>query len=77
MTERSTIIPQMILNQKDHKPLGPDGMPKTRAMFGASHTINQRVSDIFSDYLSSLIQCEETAETKSTENFLHNADMLN
>ena len=66
-----------MLNQKDHKPLGPEGLPNTTAMCGASHTINQRISDISTDYLNSLFQCEETSKTKSTENFLNSIDKLN
>ena len=77
MQEKSTILPQMLLRQKDHKPLQADGLPKTRAMCSASNTINQRVSDLLSDFLYALFQSEENMECKSTENFIYKICRLN
>ena len=77
MAEKSTIIPQMVITQKDHKPIQDDGLPKTRAMCGASQSINQRVSDLLTDVLQALFSSELSNESLSTESYIHKIDKLN
>ena len=77
MAQKSTIIPQMLITQKDHKPTQPDGLPKTRAMCGASQSINQRVSDLLTDVLQALFQSEHTYESLSTESYINKIERLN
>ena len=77
MAEKSTIIPQMVITQKDHKPIQDDGLPKTRAMCGASQSINQRVSDLLTDVLQALFSSELSNESLSTESYIHKIDKMN
>ena len=77
MAEKSTVIPQMVITQKDHKPIQDDGLPKTRAMCGASQSINQRVSDLLTDVLQALFSSELSNESLSTESYIHKIYKLN
>ena len=47
----ATIIPNLYIFPKDHRPVKADGQPKTRPVCGASETINQELSE----WVSSLI----------------------
>ena len=77
MATKSTVIPQMLITQKDHKALQENGLPKTRAMCGASQTMNQRISDLLTDILQALFKSEPTHESLSTESYIYKIDRLN
>ena len=75
--EDITTVPQATLQQKDHKPLQPDGNPKTRFLCHASTTYNQRLSNLLNDCLKATIESDKTDELISTKDFLHNVESLN
>ena len=56
--------------QKDHKPINPDGTPKTRFLCHASVTYNQRFTDLTNDLCKGLIDSDHTEELLSSEDFL-------
>ena len=70
MMENLTVIPQASLMQKDHKPLNPDGTPKTRFLCHASTTYNQRLSDLTNDICKGMIDSDSTEELIISEDFL-------
>ena len=57
MNMKATIIPQLILTQKDHKKFSGK-VPQTRPICSAGQTINQRVSDLVTDSLQALFKAE-------------------
>ena len=67
----------MRCQQKDNKPPGPDGNPKTRGIMDAKTTTNQISSDMLSDILTSLNQAEPNNELLSSEDFLNCIESLN
>ena len=76
--EVSTIIPQMSMLPKDHKPLGKDGVPKGRPVCSASSTINQRISDILTDILQGVASSDtEFCEINSTEDLMAKVEDFN
>ena len=76
--EDSSIVPNLIITQKDHKPIEPNtGLPKTRPVCEASSTHNQRLSDMLSDILAATFDSEDTVEAISTEDMLSKVETLN
>ena len=54
----ATILPNLCIFPKDHKPLKPDGQPKTRPVCGASETINQELSEWISTLIVGSLDAE-------------------
>ena len=76
--EDSTILPDMIVQQKTHKPIDPKtGLPKTRGVCLASATFNQRINGHLCTVLNGVIQSEPTNEAISTEDKIAKIDQLN
>ena len=76
--EDISVIPNLILNQKDHKDVDKDtGLPKTRPVCEASCTHNQRCSNLLTDIMGATFECEDTSEAISTEDLLSKIDVLN
>ena len=76
MHEKSTIIPPLVLQQKDHKAI-KDGIPAVRPVCEASRTINQRMSDMLTDVLQAEYATGHTTEAISTEDFLSKIEGMN
>ena len=79
MNKKSTVIPLMIITNKDHKKTGEDGTPAVRPICGAGTTINQRASDALTDILQSVAKSEEntSSECTSTEDYISRVEDLN
>ena len=76
--EDSSIVPNLIITQKDHKPIDPNtGLPKTRPVCEASSTHNQRLSDMLSDILAATFDSEDIIEAISMEDMLSKIEGLN
>ena len=75
--EEISTIPNLILNQKDHKPVSEEGLPKTRPVCAANSTHNQRLSDLLSDIMNAVFKAEDTAEAISTGDILSKIDKVN
>ena len=72
------VIPNLYLMAKDHKPVGPDGLPKCRPVCAASRSINQEMSEWISQILDAASEGDtESAESCSTEDMLSQLDELN
>ena len=74
---RSTVLPVNSLLVKDHKPLTPEGLPKTRPVCGASCSMNGELSEWISEILDAVGQTEETSEAISGEEMRAEIDLLN
>ena len=71
MHEDCSIIPNLIMNQKDHKPIDEKtGLPKTIPVCEASSTHNQRLSNLLSDIMAATFESEPSVEAISTEDML-------
>ena len=68
--EQSTLIPKARVQQKDHKPVNQDGIPKARFLCNAANTMNQIASDILTDCLQGMHKSDQTHECNSTEDFI-------
>ena len=78
MQEESSVIPNLVMNQKDHKPVDPvTGLPKTCPVCEASTTHNQRPSALLSSIMQATFQSETTCEATSTEDMLSKVQWLN
>merc|ERR1711954_170070 len=77
LMEQVTIVPPVIIHQKDHKDVDENGDPSTRAICNASITFNQRVTDLLNDQLVAILNVGKTDECISTEEFLHSIESLN
>ena len=55
---KSTSIPVNTFTPKDHKPCGPDGLPKTRPLCGAHRTMNGEISEWLADILEAAINAK-------------------
>ena len=76
--ENLTIVSDMIVQQKTHKPIDPEtGLPKTRALCLASATFNQRLNGHLVTILGGCIQTEPNSEAISTEDKISKIDKLN
>ena len=73
----ATIIPNLYIFPKDHKPVKADGQPKTRPVCGASETINQELSEWVSSLTEAALQGTELKEMISTEEVLAHINWLN
>ena len=76
--ENSSVIPDIIFRQKDHKPVSKDGLPKTRPLCLASCTCQQRISEYLCTITKATFSAEDTpSEAISTEDMLSAVDSLN
>ena len=77
--EDSSVIPDVIFTMKDHKPLQPNGLPKTRPICQASCTCQQRISEHLCRILKSCFDAnrEEDTEALSMEDMLSAVEDLN
>ena len=76
--ENRTIVPDMILLQKNQKPVDTQtGLPKTRPVCLAKSTFNQRANDHLCMILGATIHSDPTCESISTEDNLSKVDALN
>ena len=73
-----TVVPQMEMTQKDHKPLKEDGTPATRPICAAQCTMNQRISNTVSNILGALAEADDDSfECTSTEDLISKVNELN
>ena len=73
----ATILSNLYLFPKDHKPLKPDGQPKTRPVWGTSETVNQELNEWVSTPVESALNGQEMKEVISTEEMLGWIDKMN
>ena len=59
VTSDSNIVPTMKLLQKIHKPVPSDGVPKTRAIVGASSAMTARASEFLCDLIESVSRSQK------------------
>ena len=70
--------PVMRCLPKTHKPLGPNGIPKSRPVVGASKGITTAIGDLISDIIEPLAKVEpEKTEAQSTEELLRGIQEAN
>ena len=78
LNEDRTIVPDLILTQKNQKPIDPEtGLPKTRPVCLSRVNFNQRANDYLCQLLGAPIKADPTAEANSTEDALSKIDSLN
>ena len=76
--EDITTVPNVILYQKDHKPVNPDtGLPATRPVCEARTTFNQRANNHLVTILDGVNKSDPTSESISTEDMIASIDALN
>merc|ERR1711954_31 len=73
--EDRTILPDLVLTQKNQKPLCKETkLPKTRPICQASTTFNMRASGHLCTILGGAIAADETCESISTEDTIAKVD---
>ena len=74
---QSSSIPVNSYTPKDHKPVGPNGLPKTRPLCGAHRSMNGELSEWLADIMEAMIQAQgDTKEAISTEDVLSQVDKV-
>ena len=73
----ATVIPNLSLMVKDHKPLDGEGQPKTRPVCGADRSMNGELSETLSIILDGTAIVLPGKEVISTEELLHKVNELN
>ena len=72
---QATSIPINSYTPKDHKPVEPDGLPKTRPLCGAHRTMNGELSEYLAKIVESAIMATgKSKESISTEDVLSSVD---
>ena len=78
LIQHSCVVPPMKLLVKDHKPLGPDGLPPTRPVVGASRGMNVALSNILSDVIEPVSKTiPNSGDVLSSEHLLSEINKLN
>ena len=72
----SSSVPTVQLLSKDHKPVGSNGVPKTRPTCLASRSPNGELSEWLSDIVEAAIHTRGTGEAISTEDVLAMVDKV-
>ena len=68
----------LYLLSKDHKPCGPDGLPKTRPVCGSRAGLDYQVQNLLSDVLEPVaLQMKDKINAISTEDFISKCESLN
>ena len=74
---QSTVIPNLGVTPKDHKPLEENGDPKTHPLCFAKQTINGEMSEFTASYMDPAASSIPGIEVISTEETANRIDKLN
>ena len=77
MNQNKTVIPDLILQHKNQKPLDAQGQPKTRPVCLSRTTLNQRANYYLCQVIGATIKADPTDESISTEDNIAAINDLN
>ena len=77
MLNKTAAIPNLSLLIKDHKPVQPGEIPKSRPVCSSQESMNIHLSNLMSEILDPLADNCGGIETVSTEDLLSEVDKLN
>ena len=77
MLNKTAAIPNLSLLIKDHKPVKPGEIPKSRPVCASNESMNIHLSNLMSEILDPLADNCEGIETVSTEDLLSEVDQIN